>query len=65
MCSFDGVKEDEEKSGLYSADHLEMRGLFSWFPTQKRPENRLKQDRVPLFHLLPAHDIILRKQLQE
>ena len=42
MCSFDGVKEDEEKSGLYSADHLEMRVLFSWFPTQKRPENRLK-----------------------
>ena len=40
MCSFDGVKEDEEKSGLYSADHLEMRGIFSWFPTQKRPENR-------------------------
>ena len=65
MCSFDGVKEDEEKSGWYSADHLEIRGLFSWFPIQKRPENRLKQDRVPLFHLLSAHDIIMRKQLQE
>ena len=65
MCSLDGVKEDEEKSGLYSADHLEMRVLFSWFPIQKRPENRLQQDRVPLFHLLSAHDILMRKQLQE
>ena len=28
MCSFDGVKEDEEKSGWYSADHSKCEAFF-------------------------------------